>query len=177
MFCIDKAIGFITEKDHLKIVSEWILTGKVSFGDEEIKVELTADQKYQVIKSYWASPHFTLDEKKALRTKALEGDGSDNAMIVSKVCEWSLPDQELKKKLWSEITDLSSKEALKELNLKMQGFWQRRQQLDLIEPYFDQYYSILEKVVEVREREFAESFMNNLSPAFMARETDEKTFT
>jgi len=112
-----------------------------------------------------------------LRTKALEGDGSDNAMIVSKVCEWSLPDPELKKKLWSEITDLSSKEALKELNLKMQGFWQRRQQLDLIEPYFEQYYSILEKVVEVREREFAESFMNNLSPAFMARETDEKTFT
>jgi hypothetical protein len=47
----------------------------------------------------------------------------------------------------------------------------------LIEPYFEQYYSILEKVVEVREREFAESFMNNLSPAFMARETDEKTFT
>jgi hypothetical protein len=43
MFCIDKAIGFITEKDHLKVVSEWILTGKVSFGGEEIKVELTAD--------------------------------------------------------------------------------------------------------------------------------------
>jgi hypothetical protein len=46
MFCIDKAISFITEKDHLQLVSEWINTGKVSYGGEEINVELTADQKY-----------------------------------------------------------------------------------------------------------------------------------
>jgi hypothetical protein len=67
-----------------------------------------------------------------LKTKALEGDASDNAAIVSKVCDWSLPDPELKKQLWNEITDNLSREPLKELNLKMQGFWQRRQQLDLI---------------------------------------------
>ena len=90
-------------------------------------MQLTADQKYQAIKSFYASPHFTLDEKKALKTKALEGDASDNAGIVSKVCDWSLPDPELKKQLWTEISDLSSKESLKELNLKMQGFQQRRQ--------------------------------------------------
>lgn len=123
MFCIDKAIAFITEKDHLKIVSDWIHTDKISYGGEEINVKLTADQKYIIIKSFYASPHFTLEEKKALKVKALEGDASDNAGIVSKVCDWSLPDPELKKQLWSEITDLSSKEALKELNLKMQGFW------------------------------------------------------
>jgi hypothetical protein len=35
---------------------------------------------------------------------------------------------------------------------------------------------VLEKIVETRDREFAESFMNTLSPAFMARETDEKSF-
>ena len=46
MFCIDKAISFITEKDHLLLVSEWINTGKISYGGEEINVGLTLDQKY-----------------------------------------------------------------------------------------------------------------------------------
>ena len=36
---------------------------------------------------------------------------------------------------------------------------------------------MLEKIVEIRDREFAESFMNQLTPAFMARDVDEKTFT
>jgi len=36
---------------------------------------------------------------------------------------------------------------------------------------------VLEKIVEIRDREFAESFMNHFSPAFMAREIDEKSFS
>ena len=36
---------------------------------------------------------------------------------------------------------------------------------------------MIEKIVEIRDREFAESFMNNLSPAFMARDVDEKNFS
>jgi len=35
---------------------------------------------------------------------------------------------------------------------------------------------VLENIVELRDREFAESFMNSLSPAFMARDIDEKSF-
>lgn len=58
----------------------------------------------------------------------------------------------------------------------MQGFWQRKQQLELITPFFERYYQILEHIVETRDREFAEQFMNNLSPAFMALEQDEKNF-
>jgi len=30
MFCIDKAVGFITEKDHLKLASSWIFAGKIA---------------------------------------------------------------------------------------------------------------------------------------------------
>jgi hypothetical protein len=45
---------------------------------------------------YYASPHFTNDQKKSLLNKALEGDLSDKAKNVAKVCEWSLPDPTLK---------------------------------------------------------------------------------
>ena len=43
--------------------------------------------------------------------------------------------------------------------------------------YFDKYYETLPLIVEKRDREFAEQFMSILSPAFMARESDEANFT
>ena len=58
----------------------------------------------------------------------------------------------------------------------MQGFWQRKQQLNLITPYFEKYYGCLEQIVETRDRAFAETFMDSFTPAFMARDVDEKHF-
>jgi len=46
----------------------------------------------------------------------------------------------------------------------------------LIAPYFEKYYAILEHIVETRDREFSEAFMDQMSPAFMARDQDEKCF-
>ena len=43
-------------------------------------------------------------------------------------------------------------------------------------PYFEKYYAVLKRVIDTRDREFAESFMNSLSPAFNAREQDEIAF-
>lgn len=44
-------------------------------------------------------------------------------------------------------------------------------------PYYEKYYAILKRVVDTRDREFAEAFINGLSPAFMAREQDEQAFS
>ena len=176
MFCIDKAISFVTEHEHLKLTAEWIHTGKIVFDGTEMKCALTPMHKYEILKAYYASIHFTLDEKKALRAKTFEGDESDKARNISKICEYSLPDPALKEQLWREITDSQTTESLSELRNKIQGFWQRKQQLELITPYFEKYYSIVNKIVESRDREFAEVFMQNLTPAFMAREQDESAF-
>ncbi len=43
-------------------------------------------------------------------------------------------------------------------------------QPELIAPYFEKYYAQLKRVIDTRDREFAECFMQGLSPAFMARE-------
>jgi len=53
--------------------------GKVMIDGEEIEVELTATQKYSICKHFWASTAFSLEDKKALRDKALDGDDSDMA--------------------------------------------------------------------------------------------------
>jgi hypothetical protein len=71
---------------------------------------------------------------------------------------------------------MESEDTLQLLEIKMQGFFKRNQQLELITPYFDKYFDVLGEVVEKRDREFAERFMTIFSPAFMAREQDEKAF-
>ena len=81
-FCIDKAITFISQKDNLKIAGDWILNGKVEVEGEELKCELTPKQKHDIVKKYWASPDFSLDEKKAVRAKAFENDESDAGLNV-----------------------------------------------------------------------------------------------
>jgi hypothetical protein len=176
MFCIDKAITFVTEMEHLKLTADWIHQSKITIDGEALNCELTPAHKYSILKAYYASPHFTLDEKKALKEKTFENDNSDGGKNVAKICDYSLPDPELKEQLWREITDSSTTDSLMELRNKMAGFWQRKQQLELMVPYFEKYYSIVNKIVETREREFVEVFINSLSPAFMAREQDETAF-
>ena len=71
---------------------------------------------------------------------------------------------------------MTNTEALQAMQIKMQGFFRRNQQLDLIQPYFEKYFDVLGEIVEKKDREYCETFMNMLSPAFMARESEEKAF-
>jgi len=41
IFCLEKAIAFVTEKDHLKLCADWIMTGKFIYQGEQINCELT----------------------------------------------------------------------------------------------------------------------------------------
>lgn len=175
-FCIDLAISFVTDPEHLKMTASWIHEGKITIDGQSLNFELSANHKYEILKAYYASTHFTLDEKKALKEKALAGDDSDRAKSASKICDYSLPDPALKDQLWKEITDAHTTDTLAELRNKIAGFQQRKQQLDLMTPYFEKYYSLVSKIVETRDREFAEVFMSALSPAYMAREEDNAAF-
>ena len=122
-FCIDSALAFVTSEDHLRQTADWILNKKVVIEGEEVDVELTPKQKYVIVKKYWASTHFNMDEKKALRDAALADDNSDDAGNVKKVLDWILPDAALKERLWAEIIDENSGSSLMEIRLKVQGFW------------------------------------------------------
>ena len=52
-FCIEKAIQFLHSKEHLQMMSEWLTL------DKEIKLD--PNQKYTVLKTYFASPDFSTD--------------------------------------------------------------------------------------------------------------------
>ena len=81
---------------------------------EELSTELTPTQKYAICKKFWANTVFTQDEKNALRDKALANDASDAAANCRKVLDWSLPDANLKLRLWDELLDANSNVSLME---------------------------------------------------------------
>lgn len=107
----------------------------------------------------------------------MKDDNTDNGKIVAKSCDLLIPDATMKETLWAQINDANTTETLKDLTIKVGCFWQRKQQLKLLEPYFEKYYANLRTVVETRNREFAEIYMEHLSPAFMARDEDLVEFT
>jgi len=53
----------------------------------------------------------------------LKEDESDAGKQIQKLCDLILPDPELKSKLWNQIVDSETKDSLKDLNLKMEGFF------------------------------------------------------
>ena len=111
-----------------------------------------------------------------MKEKVFEGDTTDKGQNIQLLCDQSLPDADQKERIWVSITALDSEDSLNISQIKMKGFFQRNQQLELIEPYFDKYFDVLGEIVERKDREYAEIFMNTLSPAFMARDSDEKAF-
>ena len=112
MFCISKALDFVSNKEHQCMVAAWITEGKITVEDVELKCKLTTDHKYKIIQSIYASPHFDNDEKRKLRDKCFENDKSDRAQTIMKICDYSMPSAELKEKLWSEMTDPESQDTL-----------------------------------------------------------------
>ena len=49
-------------------------------------------------------------------------------------------------------------------------------QRELMIPFIDKYFSIIEEVVNKKDREFAQIFCRNLSPSLLARDEDETAF-
>ena len=101
---------------------------------------MTPEHRYAVIKTIYSSKHFTIEEKQALKDKAFANDTSDKAHQVQSTCDYALPDAALKEKLWNDFIDPNCTDSVLVGEQKVSGFWNKYQQLDLIEPYFEKYY-------------------------------------
>ena len=64
------------------MAANWIINGKVVVEDDELNCELTNEQKYTIVKKYWASSEFTQEEKQTLKDKVFETDDSDAGLDV-----------------------------------------------------------------------------------------------
>ena len=82
MFCLDKAFGFMYDKENLELAAHWVMTGDVQINGQPLEAEITTDQKYAIIEKFYASPYFDTDTKKELKEKIFEGDNSDKGKNV-----------------------------------------------------------------------------------------------
>lgn len=127
MFCLDKAFGFMYDEDNLLMASKWIVEGgKIRIFGEDVDLELTKEQKYKFIENFFASPYFDNETKKELKALTFHGDNSDKGDRVKNLCDFSLPDADLKERIWDAVTDMKSEESLQHLETKMQGFFKRQ---------------------------------------------------
>lgn len=111
-FCLDKAFGFMYDEENLSVAAGWVMNGGITFQGESLDTELTADQKYAIVKHYYASPCFDNDSKKALKEKIFLDDNSDKGQKVQQQCDQSLPDPEQKERIWANLTDFESEDSL-----------------------------------------------------------------
>ena len=130
-------------KQDFEIWADWIFSGKVTVDGVELKSQLTNDQKYMIMQKYSACKDFSQEQKTKLIEKVMENDSSDKAIKAKQISELSTPTAEQKESLWKDISSLNSSESLMQRLIKIQAFFQRYQQLDPIEPYFDKYFEIL----------------------------------
>ena len=50
------------------MVGSWCATGKIEIGGEALPASLTADQKYSILRLYFASTRFDAEAKIALKS-------------------------------------------------------------------------------------------------------------
>ena len=89
----------MSQQENIKQAASWIKNLKISVDDTDLTCELTTQQKYDIVKKYWASSDFTQDEKNALKEKVFANDDSDLGKNVQKVLEWIVPEADMKTKL------------------------------------------------------------------------------
>ena len=74
-----------------------------------------------------------------------------------------MPAEERKAKVWGQITDLDSQESLFVKTARMEGFYNFKQ-MDMIRPYFDEFFKALKPLYYSFQFQFVESFVANLLP-------------
>ena len=75
----------------------------------------------------------------------------------------SLPDPDVKAKIWAEITDPNNTESLYMKRAKLAGFYSY-EQLDIVEPYFDKFYELIPFMQEKTNPKTFEAFFYGLLP-------------
>ncbi len=99
----------------------------------------------------------------------LGDDKSDLSENCRASCLAGLPDPEVKARVWQEITDPNSKDSLYVRNAKMAGFYSG-EQMDIIEPYFDQFFDILVDLHEKSTYKVFTGFFHSLLPRIVVKD-------
>lgn len=119
---MDMIFSFLSHKEHIQNALGWLETNKITVGDASL-YELNATHRRKILRCLFESRHFEYDTKMEMMEMVLSDDKSDQADRCRAACISSLPDPEVKAKVWAEITDPNSKDSSYVRAAKMAGFY------------------------------------------------------
>lgn len=141
---------------------EWLESGAIKDGDKVV-FELQTKHKQQILKRYFQETGVAKQLKMDLMEKVIGSDKSDLAENTRLTCLAGLPDKESKAENWKAITDVNSEESLYKRSARMAGFYSWGQ-LDLVRPYFDQFYNELRNLQANTSFKYCETFFYSMLP-------------
>ena len=119
---VDSLFSFLSHKEHIQIALGWIESNKITVGDSSL-YELQPQHKHEILKCLFRSKHFEPDTKMEMMQKIFSDDKSDIVDRCRAACIASLPNPEIKAKVWAEITDPNNSDSLYVRQAKMNGFY------------------------------------------------------
>ena len=98
-----------------------------------------------------------------LLDRTLGNDSSNMAEATRASCIASLPDAEVKQKVWEQIIDPDSPDSPIVKKAKMQGFYSAEQQ-DIVKPYIDRYFEVLPDLYRSSDPQDFQQFFHTMLP-------------
>lgn len=138
---VDQIFSFMANEENMRTALGWLEQSKISVNDQHL-YELKPMHKQTILKVVFKSTAFSQEQKMDLLDLTLGEDKSDLSENCRVSCMASLPDPEVKAKIWQEITDMESKHSLYTLQAKMGAFY-AHDQMDLTAPYEEKFFDVL----------------------------------
>ena len=159
---VDQIFGFVRSEENLRASIEWLRQSKITVDGQEL-YELKQNHKLSIVKTAFKASCLSLEEKQELLNQTLGDDRSDLSENCRATCESSLPDPEIKARVWAEVTDPSNTDSLYKRRAKIEGFY-AFSQFDIVEPYFDKFFDVLPMVYEKMTHKNFEGFFYGFLP-------------
>lgn len=144
---LDRAFDFLMSKKDIDLALSWM---------NDNKFELNKQHKSGILAAVCRSADYKGDFRQDLTQKVLGDDQDDIAISIKLSCEAAVPDKAQKETIWKQLLGFddaqnggSNKNAqvqkfsMQQLSAKIGGFYQWGQE-DILKPYMDQYYSIIQ---------------------------------
>ena len=141
---VDQLFGFLSSKENIQAALGWLETGKITVGDAAL-YDITKTHKLTILKMLFKSKDFQTTDKMELLELTLGDEKSDLADRTRATCMASLPDPDVKAQIWKDLTDPNNTESKYMKDAKKLGFYAHNQ-IDILAPYFEEFYEILPKM-------------------------------
>ncbi len=139
---VDQMFSFLSHKDNILTALNWLEHGQIQLARNQ-SYPLSMHQKHAILKGLYKSPDFTSEFKELELVRTVGQNSSDDFTQSCKAhCEASLPDPQKKSEIWNRIVDPNNNDSSIIKASRMAGFMQK-EQVELLEPYFDQFFDAL----------------------------------